>query len=221
MGWTDNQLIANRDSCEVKGCNSTTVRGGRTQPPLMAIQITNKPKGVWVSSAGTAAIDARIIKNLVISVRAAVKTEYIKVLFHTTHPKKQHFATTTLKFRLEKCSVTISYIYSPRCPRPEASCPGTTRWRDRILEPATLTREAYLRPKSHSKTVYHTDMKRWSGHRFPARPHALLQSILQTAGTGHHMPGLVSTSRSLRHVKPLYQILVPLWSYRLNPAAWW
>ena len=43
MGYADNQLIATRDSCEVKGSNSMTVRGRKTQPLLtMAIQITNK-----------------------------------------------------------------------------------------------------------------------------------------------------------------------------------
>ena len=31
---------------------------------------------------------------------------------HTTNPKKQHFATTTLKFGFEKFSVIISYVYS-------------------------------------------------------------------------------------------------------------
>ena len=42
----------------------------------------------------------------------------IKVLSHTTHPKKKHFATSTLKFGLAKCSVTISYVCShPSGPR--------------------------------------------------------------------------------------------------------
>ena len=45
-------------------------------------------------------------------------TVRIKVLPHTTNPKKQHFATTTLKFGLAKCSETISYIGRlPRGPR--------------------------------------------------------------------------------------------------------
>ena len=40
---TDNQLIATIGCCEVKGRNSMTVRGRRTQPLLMmAIQITHK-----------------------------------------------------------------------------------------------------------------------------------------------------------------------------------
>ena len=41
-----------------------------------------------------------------------VKTEHIKVLSHTTNPKNQYFATTTLKFGLAKCSVTILYVCS-------------------------------------------------------------------------------------------------------------
>ena len=32
MGRADNELIATRHSCEVKGCNTMTIRGGRTQP---------------------------------------------------------------------------------------------------------------------------------------------------------------------------------------------
>ena len=41
--WADNQLIATGHSCEVKGCNTITVRGRRTHPLLiMAIQITLK-----------------------------------------------------------------------------------------------------------------------------------------------------------------------------------
>ena len=47
-----------------------------------------------------------------------VKTEHIMVLSHTTHPKSQHFATTTLNFGLAKCSVTISFVCShPSGPR--------------------------------------------------------------------------------------------------------
>ena len=59
MGWADNHLIAAGDSCEVKSCNSMTVRGGRTQPLLMmAIQITHKQKDTRISSDCMAAIDA-------------------------------------------------------------------------------------------------------------------------------------------------------------------
>ena len=43
MGWADNQLIATGHCCEVKGRNTMTIRGRRTQPLLMmAIQITHK-----------------------------------------------------------------------------------------------------------------------------------------------------------------------------------
>ena len=47
----------------------------------------------------------------------AIKTVHIKILSHTTNPKKQHFATTTLKFGFAKCSVTISYLCHPSSPR--------------------------------------------------------------------------------------------------------
>ena len=47
-----------------------------------------------------------------------IKTVHIQVVSHTTNPKNQHFATTTLKFGLVKCSVTISNVCShPTCPR--------------------------------------------------------------------------------------------------------
>ena len=43
MGWAYNQLIATRHSCEVKGCNTISIRGGWAQPlPMMAIQIVHK-----------------------------------------------------------------------------------------------------------------------------------------------------------------------------------
>ena len=117
MGWADSQLMATRDSCEVKRCNSITVRGCRTQPHLMmAIQSPTNRKEAWTSSACTAAIDT--IKNLVIWVRVAIKTIHIKILSYTTNPKNLHFATSTLKFGLAKCSITISYVCShPSCPR--------------------------------------------------------------------------------------------------------
>ena len=47
---------------------------------------------------------------------------------------------------------------------PEASCPCTARQGNRIREPATPTRDAYLRPKSQSTRVYHTETKKRSGH---------------------------------------------------------
>ena len=47
---------------------------------------------------------------------------------------------------------------------PEASCPCTARQSDQIREPATQTHDAYLRPKSQSTAVYHTETKPLSGH---------------------------------------------------------
>ena len=61
MGWADNQLIATKDSCKDKGCNSMTVRGGRTQPLLMmAIQITHKQEEARIRSRSRAACTAAI-----------------------------------------------------------------------------------------------------------------------------------------------------------------
>ena len=55
---------------------------------------------------------------LFVQVRVAIKTVHIKVLSHTTNPKNQHFSTTTLKFLLAKCCVTISIVCShPTSPR--------------------------------------------------------------------------------------------------------
>ena len=43
MGRFDNQQISTRHSCGVKGCNTMTVRGRRTQPLLMmSVQIIHK-----------------------------------------------------------------------------------------------------------------------------------------------------------------------------------
>ena len=59
---------------------------------------------------------------------------------------------------------------------PKASCPDTTRQGDSNREPAPPIRDAYLRPKSQSTTVYHTETKPRSGHYgSPARPRTLLQ----------------------------------------------
>ena len=58
MGWADNRFIAFGNSCEVKGCNTMTVRADRIQPhTMMAIQITTNRKEEQTSSACTAAID--------------------------------------------------------------------------------------------------------------------------------------------------------------------
>ena len=51
----------------------------------------------------------------------------------------------------------------------EASDPDTTRQGDRNREPAPPTRDAYLRPKSQSTTVYHTETMPRSGH-YGSRP---------------------------------------------------
>ena len=125
------------------------------------------------------------------------KDVHIKVLSHTANPKNQHFATTTFKFGLAKCSGTISNVCShPTGPRHLA--PTQQRQGDRNQEPAPPTRTAYLRPKSLSTTVYHTETKQWSGHSLIvlAKPRTLLQSILQTAGAERRGPGFVSTSRN-------------------------
>ena len=55
-----------------------------------------------------------IVKNTVIQARVAVETNHIKVLSHPTSPCHQHFATTTLKFGLQKGFTTISYVCSHR-----------------------------------------------------------------------------------------------------------
>ena len=62
QGLGRNKLIATGDSCEVKGCNSMTVRGRRPQPLLMiAIQITHKQERgrAHFFSLYTAVIDVR------------------------------------------------------------------------------------------------------------------------------------------------------------------
>ena len=84
--------------------------------------------------------------------RVAVKTEHLKVLSHTTNSENQHFATSTLKFWLAKCYVTISYACShPSGPRHLSRCnmillpnPGTSN---------SDTWRICMRPKSQSTTA--------------------------------------------------------------------
>ena len=81
MGRAHNQLIAAGQSCEVKGCNTMTIRGCRTQPlMIMAIQITHKQEEERTSSTCMATIDHGRCQNLVILVRVEVKAEDMKVL---------------------------------------------------------------------------------------------------------------------------------------------
>ena len=84
---------------------------------------------------------------------------------------------------------------------PEASCSGSTRQGDRIREPETQT----LARISETKVSEHNSISYWDeatvrSLKLLAWPRNLLQSILQTAGTGRRGPGLVSTfrNRSLR-----------------------
>ena len=53
-----------------------------------------------------------INQKFVILVGVVVKTEHTNVLSHTTNHKNQYFATTTLKFMVVKCSITISFVCS-------------------------------------------------------------------------------------------------------------
>ena len=63
-----------------------------------------------------------------------------------------------------ECSVTILHVCShPSGPRYLATA-DTTRQGDLSREPATPTHDAYLRRKSQSTTVYHTETKPLSGH---------------------------------------------------------
>ena len=114
MGWADNQLIATSDCCEVKGGNSMTVRGHRTQPLLMmAIQITHKQEG------GTDILSPQPVRQPLMLVnneksghldQGCDKDCTHKGSVSPTNPKNQHFATTTLKFGLVKCYLTISNL---------------------------------------------------------------------------------------------------------------
>ena len=82
---------------------------------------------------------------------------------------------------------------------PEESGPLTTRHGDQIRKPTIPTRDSYL--ISETKVSEHNSMSKRDDAMvrslwFPARPRTLLQSILQTAGTGRRGPGLVSISRN-------------------------
>ena len=131
---------------------------------------------------------------MVISVRFVIKTEHIQVLSHTTNHKNEHFAAITLKFGLANCYVTISYV----CSHPSGLrhlAPGDHG--DRHREPATPTRDAYIRDQSYTAQHYVIPRRRHGQVTMvPARPRTLLQSIVQTAMAGRRGPGLVSTSRN-------------------------
>ena len=70
-----------------------------------------------------------------------------KVLPHTTNPKNQHFLTTT---------PSRTYVAIPRA---RGILPRHNKTGHRNREPASPTRDAYMRPKSQSTTVYHTETK--------------------------------------------------------------
>ena len=55
---------------------------------------------------------------------------HIKVLSHITNPKNQHSSTTTLRFSLAKCSVSISYI----CSHPTGLRPPAPAQQDRVTK---------------------------------------------------------------------------------------
>ena len=79
---------------------------------------------------------------------------------------------------------------------PEASCPDTTRRRQK---PGTRISDTWL--ISETNVSQQNSMSYWDevtvrSLRIPARPGTLLQRILQTSGTGRRWPGFVSTSRN-------------------------
>ena len=90
--------------------------------------------------------------------------EHIKVLPHTTIRKKG------ISQQLHSNLGWRNAPYSPRThatiPRARGILPGTTRQGDQIHEPATPKRDAYLRSKSQSTTVYHNGTKLRSGHQY-------------------------------------------------------
>ena len=69
---------------------------------------------------------------------------------------------------------------------PEESYPSTIRQGDKIREPATPTLDALSESKISERSLgmSYRDYATVRSLRFPARPRTLLQSILQTAGTG-------------------------------------
>ena len=122
MGWAYNQLIETGDNWEAKGCNSMTVRARRTQPLLTDDGHSNHPrtgKRHWHPQPARQPLMLVINQNIRSSWSGYGKdwTHKGSILHHK--PKKQHFATTPLKFGLSKCSVTTRMQPSLG---PEASC---------------------------------------------------------------------------------------------------
>ena len=150
MGQADNQLIATRHSCKVKfGCYTMTICCCRTKPPLMMpFKSARKRKEACISSACTAATDVSEqseIRSFRSGFRKILNTY---VLSYTTNPKNQHFATTTLKHGLAKCSITILYVChhpsGPRNPAP-AQQDRATKSRNQQLRHVMDIREQSLR----------------------------------------------------------------------------
>ena len=101
-----------------------------------------------------------------------VKTEHIKVLSHTTNPKNPHFATTTLKFMLAKCSVTISYV----CSHPRGS---------RYLAPAQQKR-ATESGNQQLRQVTHIRDQSLRTHSISYRDEATVRSLRFPASLAHY-----------------------------------
>ena len=136
----------------------------------------------------------------------AIKTVHIKVLSCTTNPKNHRFATTTPKFGLAKCSVTISNALYTAIPRVQTILPRHNKTGDRNREPVPLTHDAYMRPKSKITTVYHTETKPRSGH-YGSRPGPAYyyrvfcrQQVHHDAGQGLSPHPETEASRNLRLV---------------------
>ena len=131
-----------------------------------------------------------------------IKTVHIKVLSQTTNPKNHHLVTTSLKFGLAKCSETFLYI----CRHPMGPRHLAPTQQDRATETGTTpTRDAYLRPKSQSKTVYHTETKPQSGHKGsrpgPARYFRVFCSQQAQDAAGHGLSPHPETEASGKHKK--------------------
>ena len=155
------------------------------------------------SSACTVDLMLVNIQNPAIYVRVAEKTEHIKVLFHTTNPKNQHFATATHKYGWAKCSIpSRTYAAIPRArgilPRHSTAGrpnPGTSNFKTWRMSEAKVSEhnsilywdEAAARSLRypHITTQYSTDSRnrkpraRVSLHFQKPKPQASIKNMIE------------------------------------------
>ena len=198
MGRANNQLVTTRHSCEVKGCNTTTISGVEPNHSWWwPFKSPTNGKEARTSSACTAAIE--------VSKQSKIQSSRFGVAVKTT----QRFCLTpqTLKTSIsQQPHSNLGWRNAPYPSRTYAAIPralGILPRHNKTGQPNPGTSNSDTWCISETKVSEHNSMSYWDDAtvrslRFPARPRTLLQSCLQTVGTARRGPGVVSTSRNWR-----------------------